>query len=74
MFLSLGGEIDCPVIFKKRSIPYLVFLLMVLSRALVSDCCAASRKGISVSTDKGNELYLDRDYHALVIGISNYEN
>jgi hypothetical protein len=58
----------------KRSIQYLMLLLVFLCQALGSDCWAASRKGISFSTDKGKEIYLYRDYYALVIGISNYEN
>jgi hypothetical protein len=57
-------------------IHYFVLILIFLCQAVGSDCRAASPgvKGISVSTDKGKELYLYRDYHALVIGISNYEN
>jgi hypothetical protein len=58
----------------KRSIHYSLFLLLFLGQILGSDCLAASRKGISINTDKEKELYLYRDYHALVIGISNYEN
>jgi hypothetical protein len=58
-----------------KIIYYILFLFIFLCLVSDVDGWAASRvaKGISVSTDKGKELYLYRDYHALVIGISNYE-
>ena len=30
-------------------------------------------RGISITGKKGQSLYLYKDYHALVVGISNYE-
>jgi uncharacterized caspase-like protein len=62
------------VIFMKRLIHSFLFLFIILCQVFASDCWATSRKGISISTDTGKELYLYRDYHALVIGVSNYEN
>ena len=33
----------------------------------------STTRGISVTAEKGQSLYLYKDYHALVVGISDYE-
>ena len=48
----------------------LLFLLLFLALPLSS---FSTMRGISVTAKKGQSLYLYKDYHALVVGISNYE-
>ena len=48
----------------------LLFLLLFLVFPLSS---FSTTRGISVTAKKGQNLYLYKDYHALVVGISNYQ-
>ncbi|MGD9044690.1 MAG: caspase family protein [Desulfobacterales bacterium] len=48
----------------------LFFLLLFLALPLTS---FSTMRGLSVTTKKGQSLYLYKDYHALVVGISDYE-
>ena len=56
----------------KKRIPFLslFFLLLFLVFPLSS---FSTTRGISVTSKKGQSLYLYKDYHALVVGISDYE-
>jgi len=56
----------------KKRIPFLslFFLLLFLVFPLSS---FSTTRGISVTAKKGQSLYLYKDYHALVVGISDYE-
>ncbi|MGD9132996.1 MAG: caspase family protein, partial [Desulfobacterales bacterium] len=49
---------------------FLLFLLLFLTLPLSS---FSKTRGISVTAKKGQNLYLYKDYHALVVGIGNYE-
>jgi hypothetical protein len=58
----------------KRPSFFFLFLLAFLWQTFALDCQAAigSLKGVRVTTETGKVLYLYKDYHALVIGISSY--
>ena len=45
----------------------LTFIVITITAA------AATSRGISITSPQGKELYLYKDYHALVVGVSNYE-
>ncbi|MBN2298792.1 MAG: PEGA domain-containing protein, partial [Deltaproteobacteria bacterium] len=58
----------------QKSRMILWFLLAaIFSAAAVTPLSAASR-GISVTTKQGKPVYLYKDYHALVVGVSEYES
>ena len=56
----------------KKSTALSLLALLLIWLSLPSDLSAVSR-GIRVVPKNGQELYLYKDYHALVIGISDYE-
>ncbi len=47
-----------------------LFLFLILTRP---PSAFSTTRGVSVTSQKGQSLYLYKDYHALVVGISNYE-
>jgi hypothetical protein len=52
----------------------LIRLLIILSLIFfIASTVSASNRGIHVVSKKGKDLYLYKDYHALVVGVSNYE-
>ena len=54
-----------------KKISFLIILpLLVLS--LISSHLFATTRGIRVTAKQGQSLYLYKDYHALVVGISDY--
>lgn len=55
----------------KKSI--LVFLPLLLTSLFISHSSSATTRGISVVSKHGENLYLYKDYQALVVGVSNYE-
>ena len=55
---------------KRMSFLSLLFLLLLLVFPL---SLFSTTRGISVTAKKGQSLYLYKDYHALVVGISDYE-
>ncbi len=57
--------------FMRKRIEILLFSVTILFLFLSSLSYSASR-GISVTARKGQSLYLYKDYHALVVGISDY--
>ena len=56
----------------KKRICFLSLLFLLLFSALPPSLFSTMR-GVSVTVKKGQSLYLYKDYHALVVGISNYE-
>ena len=56
----------------KKRICFLSLLFLILFLALPPSPFSKTR-GISVTAKKGQNLYLYKDYHALVVGISDYE-
>ena len=56
----------------KKRICFLSLLFLLLFLVLSSSSFSTMR-GISVTAKKGQSLYLYKDYHALVVGISDYE-
>jgi uncharacterized caspase-like protein len=56
----------------KKRICFLSFLFLLLF-LVVSPSSFSTMRGISVTAKKGQNLYLYKDYHALVVGISDYE-
>ena len=56
----------------KKRICFLSLLFLLLFLALPPSLFSTMR-GVSVTVKKGQSLYLYKDYHALVVGISNYE-
>ena len=57
----------------KRNLLFLPIPL-VLILLIISTVSFSYFIGITVISKQGNSLYLYKDYHALVIGISNYEH
>ena len=55
----------------KKSISYGLTLLIVTF--LLAQNLSATQKGIRVSSKSGENLYLYKDYHALVVGIGDYD-
>ena len=55
-----------------KKISFFIILALLLF-PLISSPLLATTRGISVVSKHGQNLYLYKDYHALVIGISNYE-
>jgi len=55
----------------KKSISFGLTLLIVLF--LLAQNLSATQKGIRVSSKSGENLYLYKDYHALVVGIGDYD-
>jgi hypothetical protein len=55
---------------KRICYKFLLFLLLFLT---LPPSSFSETRGISVTAKKGQNLYLYKDYHALVVGISNYE-
>jgi formylglycine-generating enzyme required for sulfatase activity len=52
----------------------LIRLLIILSLIFfIASTVSALTRGIHVVSKKGKELYLYKDYHALVVGVSNYD-
>ena len=56
----------------KRSFLFML-LPLVLALPVISSSVFATSRGIRVTTEQGKNVYLYDDYHALVIGVSNYE-
>ena len=52
---------------------FLIFLLLFALLSTASYLLAATR-GIQAIAKKGQPLYLYKDYHAVVIGVSDYEH
>ena len=50
-----------------------VLILAVIASLFLPFNLSAAQRGISVKAKTGKSLYLYKDYHALVVGISNYE-
>jgi len=48
-------------------------ILSLLGLSLISSHLFAATRGIRVVAKSGESLYLYKDYHALVVGVSNYE-
>jgi hypothetical protein len=57
----------------RKPICLLPFLLSLLFLALPSSSFSTTMRGISVTAGKAQNLYLYKDYYALVVGISDYE-
>ena len=55
-----------------KNIRFLI-ILPLLGLSLISSHLFATTRGIRVTANQGQSLYLYKDYHALVVGISNYE-
>ena len=55
-----------------KKISFFIILALLLL-PLISSPLLATTRGVSVVSKHGQNLYLYKDYHALVIGISNYE-
>jgi len=55
-----------------KKVSFFIILALLLF-PLISSPLLATTRGISVVSKHGQNLYLYKDYHALVIGISNYE-
>ena len=55
-----------------KKISFLIILLLLLFPSISSPLMATSR-GIKVTSIEGQSLFLYKDYHALVVGISSYE-
>jgi formylglycine-generating enzyme required for sulfatase activity len=51
----------------------LITILSLLGLSLISSHLFATTRGIRVIAKTGQSLYLYKDYHALVVGVSNYE-
>jgi hypothetical protein len=49
------------------------FILMVLTMLCITSHLSAATRGISVVSEQGQNLYLYKDYRAVVIGVSDYE-
>jgi hypothetical protein len=56
----------------KRLVIIMLFLLLV-PLYVISPPLFATSRGIRVTTEHGKSVYLYKDYHALVIGVSNYD-
>ena len=48
-------------------------LSFLLTCVALSTFSFATTRGISVTAKEGKSLYLYKDYHAVVVGVSNYE-
>ena len=55
-----------------KKIGFLI-ILPLLGLSLISSHLFATTRGIRVTAKEGQSLYLYKDYHAIVVGISNYE-
>jgi len=56
----------------KKTIFFIILPLLSITLLIPDNLCATSR-GISIISKHGDTLNLYKDYHALVIGITNYE-
>ena len=56
----------------KKAIFFIIFLFLLIM-LLITDHLFAATRGISIISKHGDILNLYKDYHALVIGITNYE-
>ena len=56
----------------KRSV-FFMLLPLVLALSVISAPVLVISHGINVTTVQGKNVYLYNDYHALVVGVSNYE-
>jgi len=56
----------------KRSFLFILLPVLLVLSTLPSPLFATSR-GIRVNTEQGKSVYLYKDYHALVVGVSNYD-
>jgi uncharacterized caspase-like protein len=50
-----------------------IIILFLFGLSLISSHLFATTRGIKVTAKQGQSLYLYKDYHAMVVGISNYE-
>ena len=66
----LGGDKMCPRQVHRKLVITLLFLAFLSTASYLS---AASR-GIQVVSKRGEPLYLYKDYHAVVIGVSDYDH
>ena len=55
-------------VYRKLLITLLFFAFLNTASSL-----SAATRGIQVVSKKGQSLYLYKDYHALVVGVSDYE-
>jgi TRAP-type transport system periplasmic protein len=52
-----------------------IFVVMLVCGFLLNPLCLySSTRGIRVKSTKGQQLYLYKDYHALVLGVGNYDD
>ena len=49
------------------------FLPLIPIFLLNSPCLSVTTRGIRVTDTSGENLYLYKDYHALVVGVSHYD-
>ncbi len=56
----------------KRRFSFLALSFLILL-ALFPTSAPTTTRGINITSKQGQSLYLYKDYHALVVGISNYE-
>lgn len=55
----------------KKSV--LVFLSFLLIHLCISSPLFATKRGISIQSKQGQDIYLYKDYHALVVGVGDYD-
>ena len=60
--------------FAKRVYRNLLITLFLLALLSTASFLSAATRGIRVVSKKGQPVYLYKDYHAVVIGVSNYEH
>jgi len=52
----------------------LLIILLLLALSSTASYLFAATRGIQVVSNKGQPLYLYKDYHAVVIGVSDYDH
>ena len=56
-----------------KNIRFFHFFIVFFFALLITDSSFATTRGIRIISKQGEDLYLYKDYHAIVIGISDYE-
>jgi hypothetical protein len=51
----------------------LLLIFLIITLLIISSPAFSTSRGIHIIWEQGNDLYFYNDYHALVIGVSNYE-
>jgi hypothetical protein len=56
-----------------KNIRFFLFLIVLFFALLITNFSFATSRGIQIVSKQGEDIYLYKDYHAIVIGISDYE-